>query len=210
MFKLNCFYPLFLSSLIFGMASFGVLAQPAPSAEQMIQQLQTPKTRSLTRSFGVVDRSQEPSAAAPAAAVNRVTAPNSPAASSVSTLQAPPQASAAASERSSLSLNIQFEFDSAKISAASQQALKNLATALAARSLLESKFAIEGHTDAQGRADYNKRLSAQRADAVKQFLIAQGVAGSRLNAVGKGSEELANAQDPRAAENRRVKIINLD
>lgn len=186
-------------------------AQATPSTEQMIQQLQPSKTRGLTRSFGAVDRSQEP---APTPNPGSSSASNPSAAPAAATLAAPsaPASTAApiAQERASLSLSIQFEFDSAKVSSASQQALKDLATALGSRSLIESKFLIEGHTDAQGRADYNKRLSAQRADAVKQILVVQGIASNRLTAQGRGSEELSNAQDPRAAENRRVKIINLD
>ena len=208
------------------------------SAEQMIEQLQSPKTRSLTRGFGVVDRSQQaappaatpspapslaPSPAAPASAAAPIApaaqhAPNheastpalaTPAQSAVPT-PAVAAVNAPASPPASLSLHIRFEFDSAKVSPSSQQALKNLGTALTSRSLAESRFRIEGHTDAQGRPDYNQRLSAQRAEAVKDFLAAQGVASTRLLAVGKGSQELANTQDPRSADNRRVKIINLD
>lgn len=173
-------------------------AQPSPSTEQMIEQLKAPKTRSLngaadTRSFGVVDRSKEAVPAALAAAPSK-----------------PSQTVAPSFERASVSLQIQFEFGSATVSASSQTALKNLAQALNSKDLSTAKFLIEGHTDAQGRADLNQKLSAQRAGAVKHYLLAQGVSASRLTAEGRGSEEPANATDPSAAENRRVKIINLD
>lgn len=69
---------------------------------------------------------------------------------------------------------------------------------------------MEGHTDAKGRADYNLKLSQQRADAVRAFLANNGVADARLAAAGKGSSELANTNDPMAAENRRVRIVNLN
>ena len=110
----------------------------------------------------------------------------------------------------SLSLMIQFDFNSAKVKPESQQALSNLAQALQSKELVESKFAVEGHTDAKGRADYNLKLSQQRADAVRAFLASNGVADARLQAVGKGSSELVNATDPLAAENRRVRIVNLN
>jgi outer membrane protein OmpA-like peptidoglycan-associated protein len=110
----------------------------------------------------------------------------------------------------SLSLLIQFDFNSAKVKPESQQALVNLAQALQSKELVESKFAVEGHTDAKGRADYNLKLSQQRADAVRAFLASNGVVDARLQAVGKGSGELANAADPLAAENRRVRIVNLN
>lgn len=118
--------------------------------------------------------------------------------------------SAAPAAKPSLSLLIQFDFNSAKVKPESQQALSNLAQALQSKELLESKFAVEGHTDAKGRDDYNLKLSQQRADAVRAFLASNGVQDSRLAAVGKGATELANAADPQAAENRRVRIVNLN
>jgi outer membrane protein OmpA-like peptidoglycan-associated protein len=164
-----------------------------PSSEQMIEQLKSPKTRSL-RNLSV-----EPANAAapmppvgPANAVTAVTA--------VVPVVAKP----------SLSLLIQFDLNSARVKPESQQALANLATALKSPELLASKFAVEGHTDATGRADSNLRLSQQRADAVRDLLASQGIASQRLQASGKGASDLANKTDPAAAENRRVKIVNLE
>jgi len=110
----------------------------------------------------------------------------------------------------SLSLLIQFDFDSARIRPESQQPLTNLARALQSPELQRSKFAVEGHTDAKGSVDYNLKLSAQRAQAVRYYLKTQGVDEDRLVASGKGSSELANDADPLAAENRRVRIVNLN
>lgn len=118
--------------------------------------------------------------------------------------------SAVPEAKPSLSLLIQFDFNSAKVKPESQQALSNLAQALQSKELQDAKFAVEGHTDAKGRADYNLKLSQQRADAVRTFLASNGVQDSRLAAVGKGSTELANAADPQSAENRRVRIVNLN
>ena len=112
--------------------------------------------------------------------------------------------------RPSLSLMIQFDFDSARVKPESQQALANLAQAVQSAELGSAKFAIEGHTDAKGRADYNLKLSQQRADAVVALLVGRGVQAGRLVATGKGSGEPANPADPMAAENRRVRIVNLD
>ena len=124
------------------------------------------------------------------------------------TVEATPDSAPA--PRPSLSLLIQFDFNSAKVQTESQQALVNLALALQSKELVESKFSVEGHTDAKGRADYNLKLSQQRADAVRAFLASNGVLDARLQAVGKGSTELANPTDPLAAENRRVRIVNLN
>ncbi len=110
----------------------------------------------------------------------------------------------------SLSLLIQFDFDSARVRPESRPALANLAVAMKSDKLASARFAIEGHTDAKGRADYNLRLSQQRAEAVRDLLKGEGVDASRLVASGKGSAEPANKDDPMAAENRRVRIVNLE
>jgi outer membrane protein OmpA-like peptidoglycan-associated protein len=167
-----------------------VIAQTqVPSPEQIVEQLKTaPQTRSL-RNLKVTP--------VPAAQAN-----GAPASSAEELQSAPP--------RPSLSLNIQFDFDSARIRPESLVVLGNLAAALASPALQASPFLIEGHTDAKGAADYNRKLSAQRAQAVKDLLVAKGIAARRLESVGKGSSEPANAAAPLAAENRRVKIVNQD
>lgn len=154
----------------------------APSTEQMIEQLRQPRTRSF-RNLSVEQAPTDGQGVVPAVA-------NAP--------------------KPSLSLLVQFEFDSAKVAASSKLALTNLAEALKSRELLASRFAVEGHTDAQGAAAYNQKLSSSRADSVRAFLMAQQIDGVRLVASGKGSSELANPQDPKASENRRVRIVNLD
>ncbi len=171
-------------------------AQPvAPTADQMIQQLKAPRTRGL-RNLSVESVPAAGAAAAAAAGSDAsATGATSP---------------AAAPARPSLSLLIQFDFNSARVRPESQQALANLSQALQSSELLESRFAIEGHTDAKGREDYNRKLSEQRAQAVSEFLAKQGVVAARLAPVGKGASELANTGDPFAAENRRVRIVNLD
>jgi outer membrane protein OmpA-like peptidoglycan-associated protein len=175
----------FIAFALFAYSS--VFAQAAPSAQQMIEQLKTQpvpdtprRTRSL-RNLSVEAVDQAADATPPAPVV-----------------------------KPSLSLQIQFEFNSAQISPVSQQALLNLSSALKAAELSASKFEVEGHTDAKGNDAYNLKLSQQRAEAVQQFLVHHGIAINRLVASGKGSTQLANAANPLAAENRRVRIVNLD
>jgi outer membrane protein OmpA-like peptidoglycan-associated protein len=194
----------FISISALGLTPVRSFAQTsAPTPEQMIEQLKAPRTRSL-RNLSV--EPVNPNAATPNAATGA--APSAAAAAAVTPVT--PVATSIAEPRPSLSLLIQFEFNSARVSAESQQALSNLAQALKSEALASSKFAVEGHTDAKGRADYNLRLSQQRADAVASLLAAQGVGADRLQALGKGATALANSQDPNAAENRRVRIVNLD
>lgn len=189
----------------FAGAACTVWAQATPTPEQMVEQLKAPRTRSL-RNLTVeavpAPATAAPTATEPATAVAATALPVATPGAATPTLAPEP--------RPSLSLLIQFDFNSARVKPESQQALANLATALKSADLLDSKFAVEGHTDAKGRADYNLRLSQQRADAVRDTLVAQGVAAQRLRSAGKGANELANSVDPGAAENRRVRIINLD
>lgn len=153
----------------------------------MIEQLKAPRTRSLRNL--VVE-------ATPTAQATDVPQP-------VAAQPAP-------AARPSLSLLIQFDFNSARVRPESQQALTNLSQALQSAELLDSRFAIEGHTDAKGGTDYNLRLSQRRAQAVREFLLDRGISEARLQAIGKGASELANTAQPLAAENRRVRIVNLD
>lgn len=108
-----------------------------------------------------------------------------------------------------LQLSVQFEFNSAKVSPASADLLKRLAAAMKAPELVSGRFMIEGHTDAVGTAAYNQNLSERRAASVKQILVAEGVDTARLVTQGKGSSELVDKNDPKAAVNRRVRVVGL-
>ncbi|WP_372626892.1 OmpA family protein [Arsukibacterium sp.] len=68
---------------------------------------------------------------------------------------------------------------------------------------------IEGHTDNVGSVASNELLSQRRAEAVKAFLVAQSIAGSRLTTVGKGLDMplAANSTAEGRAQNRRVEVI---
>jgi outer membrane protein OmpA-like peptidoglycan-associated protein len=48
---------------------------------------------------------------------------------------------------------------------------------------------VAGFTDSVGKDDFNMKLSQDRANSVSQYLASQGVAGSRLNAVGMGKTQ---------------------
>ena len=73
------------------------------------------------------------------------------------------------------------------------------------------RLRLEGHTSAEGDADFNQKLSEARAQAAVTFLVEhEGIDASRLEAVGKGSTELKNTADPMASENRRTEFIVLE
>jgi outer membrane protein OmpA-like peptidoglycan-associated protein len=70
-------------------------------------------------------------------------------------------------------------------------------------------LAIEGYTDTTGTPDYNLKLSQQRADAVRDFLIAQGMSPDTITAKGLGQADPVadNSTATGRKQNRRVEII---
>ena len=72
----------------------------------------------------------------------------------------------------------------------------------------DAKFTIEGHTDSDGSAASNQRLSEARAASVKAFLINKGITASRLSSKGYGESSPIASNATRAGKklNRRVEI----
>ena len=110
----------------------------------------------------------------------------------------------------SLALAIQFEPNSSRVRAESGAMLGSLVAAMQSPELKASRFLIEGHADPRGAAAQNQRLSQERADEVRLYLVSLGVHPARLRAVGKGASQLINAEDPGAPENRRVRVVTVE
>ena len=73
------------------------------------------------------------------------------------------------------------------------------------------KLKLEGHTSAEGDADFNQNLSVARAKAAVDFLINnEGIDAGRLEYVGYGSSKLKNPDNPNAPENRRTEFIVVE
>jgi OOP family OmpA-OmpF porin len=105
---------------------------------------------------------------------------------------------------------INFKFGSSEIVEESKQLLDD--TAL--KALNESpnlRVRIEGHTDSMGPEAYNMNLSLQRAEAVKKYLVAQGVDSYRMEVFGKGEgyPMASNDTEEGRAHNRRIEFIIL-
>ncbi len=113
-------------------------------------------------------------------------------------------------ERAQIDLTVEFDFDSARLRSESLPVLERLGAAMKSDALGKLRFRIEGHTDGAGSADYNLKLSNRRAQAVGDFLGAQGVPRARLESVGKGASEPLIAADPLAPANRRVRVVTID
>jgi len=105
---------------------------------------------------------------------------------------------------------VHFGFDDAAVRAADQEALERFAQ-VASKHYAGATITIEGFADPAGSAAYNLRLSRERADAVRDFLVTKGLDGSLLKTVGYGKTRLvkpnAKGDDQGAELNRRVTFV---
>lgn len=107
-------------------------------------------------------------------------------------------------------LLITFETNSARLTDPARRSLDVLGAALASDKLGQFRFGIEGYADPRGVSASNFKLSQARAEAVRDYLVANNkIDRARLEPVGKGDRNLLNPADPSAPENRRVTIVNL-
>ena len=109
-----------------------------------------------------------------------------------------------------IDLDIYFDFNSAAITPKAEPQLNQLGDALRTAELEKSVIVLSGHTDAKGSDDYNQKLSERRAEAVKNYLVEKlKLSPDNLTTAGYGRRDLKNKDNPLAAENRRVQIVNL-
>jgi outer membrane protein OmpA-like peptidoglycan-associated protein len=120
------------------------------------------------------------------------------------------QVAAIAKDKPKIDLEINFDFNSDRISMSAMPTVEALANALNDPALKGSTIMVGGYTDAKGTEDYNQGLSERRAEAVKQMLVEKyGIAADNLLIVGYGKAHLKNPEHPFAAQNRRVGIVNM-
>lgn len=97
-----------------------------------------------------------------------------------------------------------FGTDQANLSSAARAALRGQAEWMAQNANIN--LTIEGHADERGTRDYNLALGARRANAVRDFLISQGVDSARLQTISYGKERPVSlcSDDSCWSKNRRA------
>jgi outer membrane protein OmpA-like peptidoglycan-associated protein len=105
---------------------------------------------------------------------------------------------------------VNFATGKAELTPESQAILDGVAESLVAHE--DIKVQVGGHTDNTGSAAVNKRLSAARAEAVRQYLISKGVAADRLTARGFGPSKpiASNKTAEGRSQNRRVELTRVN
>lgn len=121
------------------------------------------------------------------------------------------QLAAMVKDKPKIDLEINFDYNSDRISAKSLPSVQALGRALANPELKGSTFIVAGHTDAVGGDAYNQDLSERRADSIKRYLVEKaGIAGADLITVGYGKTKLKDPDHPTAEVNRRVQVVNAE
>jgi flagellar motor protein MotB len=108
-----------------------------------------------------------------------------------------------------IALYINFDTDKATIRPDGKPAVSEIATLMKQETAL--KLAVEGHTDNVGEAKHNVSLSRDRAQAVVDALVKDGIDSVRLSASGVGADKpiADNGSDEGRAKNRRVELVKV-
>ncbi|MFZ3104863.1 MAG: OmpA family protein [Smithella sp.] len=108
-------------------------------------------------------------------------------------------------EKGRQTLNVEFDFDKSTIKKGYYQDIDNLAGVM--KQYPDLNLVIEGHTDSIGSDAYNEKLSRERADAVKNYMVEKnGIDANRIKAIGFGEKQPVASNDTSEgrAQNRRV------
>jgi outer membrane protein OmpA-like peptidoglycan-associated protein len=105
--------------------------------------------------------------------------------------------------------NIYFDFDKTNLRPESFPELDKLVEMMETNANLEIE--ISGHTDSKGSDQYNQELSQGRAEAVREYVVQQGIDGNRMSAVGYGESKPETTNDTEEGRqiNRRVEFTVL-
>ena len=111
-------------------------------------------------------------------------------------------------EKHSVSATALFDFDKDVLKEQGKAELHNLGEYIKGKGITVADIDVIGHTDSIGSEEYNQDLSERRAGAVRDYLVANGVAADIIDVSGKGETApvASNDTDEGRAKNRRVDI----
>ncbi|MDE1933929.1 OmpA family protein [Bradyrhizobium sp.] len=197
-----------VSLLAIGAAlSLGAANAEDVTEDQVLKAL-TPQKKPLTRSLSMVPPAQsDPASEAEGKLMqslrNRSTRSLS--------MEEREQIAAIVKSKPNIDLEINFDYNSDRISARSLRSVQALGRALANPELKGSIFIVAGHTDAAGGEEYNLNLSERRADSIKHYLVEKsGIPAADLITVGYGKTKLKDPAHPLSEVNRRVQVVNTE
>ncbi len=104
---------------------------------------------------------------------------------------------------------VPFDYNETSIHAEAKRILDDLVVVM--KNFPYLRFRLHGHTDSVGSQAFNQRLSEQRAEAVKDYLVQQGIDPDRLETKGFGETDprLPNDSPELRQHNRRVEFISI-
>ena len=97
-----------------------------------------------------------------------------------------------------------FAFNSASLTEQDKKSLSDVAARLNHSSNADKKLVANGYASVEGPASYNVDLSRRRAEAVKGYLVKEGVDAKRISVKGHGATD---AFGPAYKDNRRVEVV---
>ena len=110
---------------------------------------------------------------------------------------------------------IYYDYNSATLKSGATKELDLLANYLNKNPLLRAE--LSSYTDARGRRDYNQKLSEDRAQSAKRYLVSRGISDFRIVAIGRGENDIrnhcsngVNCSDEEHEYNRRTEVEILD
>ncbi|HEU4578128.1 MAG TPA: OmpA family protein [Polyangiaceae bacterium] len=103
-----------------------------------------------------------------------------------------------------------FAYDSAKVQKGDQPVLNKLVNCFTTGKLSGRTMRLVGHADPRGEAEYNMVLGGKRADNVKAYLTAQGLAERQAETTSRGELDATGTDESGWTEDRRVDVILAD
>jgi len=116
-------------------------------------------------------------------------------------------------DRPFIDVHILFDTNSSSVKTVSLLQLKEIAKSLNSPTLRNTTILIEGHTDNEGNASYNLKLSTKRAKSVQRALIGRfdvRISRTQIKGYGESRPAASNATEGGKARNRRVTFVNVN